>query len=477
MRTPRNTPKAHRGHPEHRLLPAALPRGLIATIAAYVIVLGGLSALRHAAFLTQAWDLGVFDQTFWNTLHGRFFWNSLEHDNHMRAHLAPFLVLVVPFYAAVPSPYTLLALQTMALAAGASPLYILATDRLDRRYALALTASYLLYPWLHSVQLFDFHEDVFAIPLFLAAFALIRKGRLGWGAAALGLAALTKESAALVVVFCGLALIAMGQRRLGVIVTLASGVYFAIAAHFVLSGHGGGTFRVCYGHLGDTPGAIVANVARHPRLLADQLLHRRNGIYLLKLLAPVAMLPLLAPAMLIAMLPMLALNLLSRDVMFVSNRYQYDALLIPFLFLGVVEACTRLRPVLGARERWLPALVVAVAAIAYVTVSLANPPSIVHDVALYRERAGARNAAVALVPSRGSLSATTTLIPHLTHRPEVYMLNNEPRPPDVVVLDRSIMFPFDSPREYQTYADRLMADGRYHVIDTHSGFYIFERKR
>ena len=27
---------------------------------------------RHLHFQTQAWDMGIFDQLFWNTIHGRF---------------------------------------------------------------------------------------------------------------------------------------------------------------------------------------------------------------------------------------------------------------------------------------------------------------------------------------------------------------------------------------------------------------------
>src|SRR3989344_3065214 len=94
-------------------------------IASYILVFGIFVSLRHYNFQTQAWDLGIFVQTFWNTINGRFLTNNIEGikqegiiKNHFGVHMSPFLILLVPGYALFPTPYYLLIIQTVALALG-----------------------------------------------------------------------------------------------------------------------------------------------------------------------------------------------------------------------------------------------------------------------------------------------------------------------------------------------------------------------
>ena len=44
---------------------------------AYVLIFGALSILRHESFHSGGFDLGIFDQIIWNSLHGRLFQVSI----------------------------------------------------------------------------------------------------------------------------------------------------------------------------------------------------------------------------------------------------------------------------------------------------------------------------------------------------------------------------------------------------------------
>jgi uncharacterized membrane protein len=140
-------------------------------IFAYCAIFITITCLRHAHFLTQAWDLGIFTQIFWNTVHGNIMQGTIEEiPNHLGVHWSPFLFLLVPGFRVFASPYYLLTIQTIALALGALPLFYLARLVLrDAKQAMYLSLCYLLYPSLHWVNLYDFHEVAFLPVLLISA--------------------------------------------------------------------------------------------------------------------------------------------------------------------------------------------------------------------------------------------------------------------------------------------------------------------
>ena len=435
---------------------------VLAVVLAYLAVVGGLAAARHAMFQTQVWDLGVFVQSFWNTTQGRFFENSLEGASHLRTHFSPFLVLLVPAYAAAPTPYMLLWMQSFALALAAVPLFALASARLGRGAALVVTAAYLLYPWLHAVNLFDFHEEPFAVPLIFAAYLAIERRRFVPAALCLALAALTKESATLVVVCVGFSLLLRKEtRRFGAGVVLVAGLLFAGVSRFLMGGRAAEVFDLCYGHLGHTPLEVLRNAIHEPGRVLGFVIKPERVMYAVRLLAPVAFVPLAAPLELIPALPILGQNLLSRETNLISNQYQYDVLIIPFLFLALVRALARFRDLAGWPGRFAHIVVAVAAILAYTWLSPARPAVLAVVPGLLDARPPGADSVLARVPRGVSLAASTHLAAHLAERRELYLPGTEPHPTDAVVVDGAERFPFGTNAEFQAYVDSLGRSRRY----------------
>src|SRR5437879_2663091 len=86
-----------------------------------------------------AWDLGVYDQSMYSTVHyGRLFFSTVEWPytmsvvpagTQLAVHFSPVLFLLLPIYAVFPSPVTLLVLKTIAVALGAFPVYLMGRRR------------------------------------------------------------------------------------------------------------------------------------------------------------------------------------------------------------------------------------------------------------------------------------------------------------------------------------------------------------
>ena len=119
----------------------------------FIITFTWLAMLRHYSFNSSGFDLGIYDQVTWNTLHGRFFFYTTTGRPalHFSNHVSPNILLLAPFYLIYSGPETLLFLQTAAIALGGLPLFWLARERLGSGLAgLTLLAAYLLFPTLED---------------------------------------------------------------------------------------------------------------------------------------------------------------------------------------------------------------------------------------------------------------------------------------------------------------------------------------
>ena len=150
---------------------------LTTSIIIYSIVFSKHLIIKHHGFATFAWDLGIFNQSYYTTAFNRkiFFSTAELYQNptgsYFGSKFSPILFLLLPFYMLLPRAETLLVLKTFILALAAYPLYLLALNMSkDRTTSLFVSLSYLLYPGLHGANNFDFQQQLF-IPLILFSLA------------------------------------------------------------------------------------------------------------------------------------------------------------------------------------------------------------------------------------------------------------------------------------------------------------------
>jgi len=142
------------------------------SVIGYTLVFSYFTILKFEAFHAYAWDLGIFNQSLWTTLHaGQFFFSTVEQfivtsGVFFGTHFSPILYVVLPFYALTSTPQALLVIQSFILALGAVPLYFFAKNSLNNKVlAVVFSLVYLLYPPLQGANWFDFHVQAF-LPLF-----------------------------------------------------------------------------------------------------------------------------------------------------------------------------------------------------------------------------------------------------------------------------------------------------------------------
>jgi uncharacterized membrane protein len=108
-------------------------------------------------------------------------------------------------------------------------------------------------------------------------------------------------------------------------------------------------FYTRYSEVGGSPGGIVKTAFEHPGRLARAAFTGRDLHYVLQLTWPLAFVSLLAPVVLVAALPELAINTLSAVPAQTSIHFHYTAGLIPPLIVAAILGARRIgRPLLVA---------------------------------------------------------------------------------------------------------------------------------
>jgi uncharacterized membrane protein len=386
---------------------------------------------RHDRYGSFDLDLGFHTQFVWQLAHGRTFSTVLG--LHAFGHNATFgYFLLVPLsWIGIGGPHTLNLLQTLAVASGTAPVYVLARRRLGHGWpAVALALAWLLHPLAQNQVWETFHPEVIAAPLLLWAY--VAADRSQWKAywVLVGLAIIWKTDVALFVMMLGAWVALRRSRRVGVrTIALGAAWAFVMLVLVVPRFSGGGTvYGGLYGDLGDTPAEVVGNSIAHPSRLARHVVDAEPIRYGRDLLAPYGFVPLIAPAQVALALPQYAVNVLPDDTSPRTMDYapHYQALPMVALTLALVEAAGWVR---RRRADLVAPLCGTVVACAVATsVAWGSLPFGVRWHQYWSEDddplRSAKDAAVATVANDHGVSSQYLLTAHLAEREVAYTFPN-----------------------------------------------------
>src|SRR5690242_9953091 len=137
---------------------------LVIIMLVYATEISYQTLLRYDTFKATAFDLGNMDQVLWNTIHGRLFQFTNQGADwygpptRLAIHFEPIILPLSLLYLFHADPRILLVFQTLALVAGALPVFLLTRKYLPDWPLLApmLLLVYLLMPVLLSLYIFYF---------------------------------------------------------------------------------------------------------------------------------------------------------------------------------------------------------------------------------------------------------------------------------------------------------------------------------
>ena len=409
------------------------------------LVLFACSSARHLLFKSGAFDLGIFDQAVYLISQGQPPIPTALGFHILGDHAAFVLYPLALLYWLHPSVYWLLAVQAIALAGGAVPVWLLARQAgLKPAQAGAIVVSYLLYPLLFNLNLFDFHPDVLALPGLLAALWAARARHLVGFCLSLLLVLSCKEVLALTVAAMGIWLWLFEGRRVYGTIALCSGIFwFWVTVQAVIPHFGGAAASVSrhlnrYSQFGQSFSEVATGLLLHPGMILGQVFSGATLGYLALLLLPIVWgLSWRSLPPLIGGLPTLAINILSDTAIQRDLVRQYSLPVLPFLIVGTIATLSQPQTELGAKLRSRRAIVLW-SLVGFLALAKFTHFSDRYINAL--DTWAATRAAIAQVSTPESVLTTHEISPHLSQRSRIEF-TRKTAPPDLsqfryVLLDR-----------------------------------------
>jgi uncharacterized membrane protein len=354
------------------------------------------------------------------------------------------------------------------------PVFIYVRQRLPAGPAYALAAAHGLFWGMQRAAAFDFHEFAFAplvIGVMILAFDAKRWG-LFW-AMALALVAIKEDLIPLIGGF-GLLLILRGSLRHGTAIIAVSVAVFALVVRLLVPAmNDSGQFGYA--------GAYEA-VLRHPwRIPLDLFIPAVKLRTLLAMFGAWLFLPLLSPLS-ILIVPVAATRFLSVSPNHWGTAFHYWAPVAPILAMAAAEGLARVVRYVKASGSTTRAIACSRACALACVITCAIVPG--HQPALRLLRPSTYqfspaeltgNLVVDLIPPTASVVAQGPILPHLSQRDRVYLLQSDAPQADFIVASNQLdPWPMSSAGELRAVVDAHLSHG-YQVVFERDGWTVLRR--
>jgi len=446
--------------------------GLGALVAAFAGAYAVVGLFRHWYFASSAYDLGIFDQVIWRLSRFETPISSIKgHINIFGDHFHPIIALLAPLYWIAPRAETLIVAQSVLLAASIIPVFAFARRRLSTGQATAVAVAYALFWGIQRAVWFDFHELAFAPLLIGIAINAVdlRRWRVLWLACvALWL---VKEDMIPLVAGIGAWVFLFADRRQGLWLGAVSLLVFPIVILVVIPAFGDAdwAYESAFARLRAEPWMAPIIAVTPPRKMLTVVLW----------LGPFMFLPLGSRWSLLAAFFGLQ-HLLSDSPTYWGYGAHYSAPIAPILAAGAADALSRIRNAVGTagRRKWMvPALLTLMVVMSAI---LPGRQAVlrVFTAKHYREHPDRATAAEAFarIPPDASVVAQGTIVPHLSHRDRIYMLDDGAPEADYVIAasTRLATWPALSPQTVDAWLEQRRQAG-YQEIFAKDGWVVLRR--
>jgi len=405
---------------------------LFIAIIIYIAVFSTMSLVRYNLLVPRTYDMGNMEQTVWNTAHGNLFRMTTYYPSETRLyyHVEPIFLLLAPLYLFWQDGRFLLLIQTIILALGAIPVFLIAREKLkDNFAALSLGVVYLLFPAIHSANAVDFHPLSLGTTFILFAFYWFLKDKYFWSFVFFSLAIFCREEYAIMVFLFGIYfMIARRKWRFGSIIAGFGLTWFLLVLLFIFPTFSPSDsvmqFRL-YGHLGEGLTDIINNVIDDPGHFLKLLVSTSRISYMLFLLAPLCLFPFFSLGLLATgLFSFLTLYLRTESSIHTGLMHNHSSLVGP-IFLAAIFGIYFMAKKFGNRSptviRYLSfqALVVAVFIVIALQFTAVSPLREV-EVKFSPHQRTVIKEAVQRIPPDASVLAVASLGARLAQRENLY---------------------------------------------------------
>ncbi|MBI1890319.1 MAG: DUF2079 domain-containing protein [Burkholderiales bacterium] len=448
----------------------------------------GVAIQLHGVFQTSAYDIGIFDQAFWQYSHLRSTFNTVRGLNILGDHFSPIAFVFAPLYNLWPNIGWALALQTVSVTAGGILLYLIARHLLFGRawIAVAVVASFYLHPAVHNTLLWQYHEIVLASGFYLALIWSYLKDRIRLFTIVLVLLLACREDMPFTLAAFGVLACIEKRWRFAAVALILSITWWVVVTRFAFPYFNGlGYYRHTHGVLS----RLFHNFA-NPEFYLSRISDPQSLRYLWQIMLPAGLIGLFSPRYLLPALPTLAANVLIGNYN-TNIAFHYSVSIMPFLYWAALMTMRRAQIVAGLR--WQAGLLAGLAVLQVGSAlwlghqySVLEVRSLPQKYEEWRTAAPKRELLKELDSRFGNegVAATDFLLPHLAHRESIYLFPNpwknhywgidaeRPHHPNRV---RHIVLSANDIHEHEKLYDYLLESGTFEKVEEGHGIIVLRR--
>jgi len=393
----------------------------------YTVFFSAVDILRYRNFAFTDFDFAVNIQKYWNILHsdGRM---SLIGDVNIWGNSLELIAypMSLVYWLLGSSPEALLVLRAAVFGFTAVPIYMIAKEVVPQKFALCLSASFLLNPSLWYLNLAEYYDMTLCILPLSLAFYFLKKERFAAFMAALVVSIMFRADLTLITVMLGVYAFFDRKRLKWVIWPVSVSVIWAVLGILFIRNAASPkiSYEVFYSYMGGSFAEIARNLVSNPLIASKTLFTEVNAIFMMETLLPVAFFPLLAIKEFSICLLTLFQHLTSLKPLEHTIKSYYSVTLLPFLYVsfayGISKYLAKSRLSSKRFGAFFAAFIVAAPLISNV---LFGPLSVWKDywhMLAQRDFSGMMTEYVKRIPADASVITTFRFTPHIANRRHLY---------------------------------------------------------
>jgi len=372
-----------------------------------------LSLIRHNNFQSGAFDLGIFDQAIWQYAHFLYPYNTIKERFILGDHLTLTLPLFAPLFWVWDDVRILLVTQAVWITLSTIAIYKIA--RLRKFSGLVALGVSIVYSIFYGIQFgvyFDWHPVIFGVGLlvWLAYFFETKKWKLFW--VTLILMLLTQENMGIGLASLGCIYFFQKQYRKKAVLFFVGGILVSLLSVYIVS------------KLSPVGYQYQPKIASNPITVIQQFydIHDKQLVWLYTF-SGFAFLPLLSPGSILAVILDLSQYFAAANEFghMLTPYLHLRAILAVFVALGTLDALKLLK-----KWRINPLYVTLVLVLFVLMQQYAfHFPLDKLSKRIYWQSTpwmADINALLPSVPKDVPVAATQHIVPHLSHRNEIYLI-------------------------------------------------------
>lgn len=388
-----------------------------------------LSVIRHNHFQSQGIDFSIYDQALW--LYSKFErpFSTVTGNLDLADRFRPIMLFISPLYWFTHNERVLLIFQAVILSAAVFPVWLTARRFLPRVLAVNVAFVYVDFIGIQAVNIYDFHE-MSVLPLLLAwLFYFLERGYWKSFFITLILCLMVREHVGLVLSFLGIYIWAAKKNlKIAIATSLISITWSVMAIKLLMPALGRHNYD-SFVQQGDTLSSAITGYIFNPAFAVKSFFLPIGKTHtLFWTFASFGFMPLIA----FSLLPIIGFQFASRflDLMHPIRwtiYYQYSAELGVLMSVATIIALSKIFKRYGSATKTVVVLLIFVLVPHLVTNTFLHAPlKNLLKRQFYQDQPWMEDnkMILSLIAPNASVASQNNLLPHMSHRREVFLLPN-----------------------------------------------------